>query len=69
VLLLSFFYNFSKDFVVLNIMCFYIWITGVLSEGTQTSFVFARYFYSLCNPVILVFHTCVVNWKSSLENV
>jgi len=42
---------------------------SVLSEGILTSFVFGRYFYTLCNPVILVFHTLVFNWKTSLENV
>jgi len=50
-------------------MHFCFWIIAVLSEGTQTSSVFARYFYSLYNPVILVFHTFVFNWKTSLESV
>ena len=45
-------------------MCFCFWIIAVLSDGIQTYFVFARYFYSLCNPIIFVFHTTrKVAWK------
>ena len=40
---------------VFNIMCFCFWISAVISEGIQTSFMFATYFYSLHNPIILVF--------------
>ena len=50
-------------------MRFCFWTIAVLSEGIQTSFVFAKYFYSLCSPIILVFRTFVSNWKPSLENV
>ena len=46
-------------------MCFCFWIIAVLSEGMQTSFVFARYFYYLCNSVILVFHGCALPGKLS----
>jgi len=28
-------------------------IIDILSEGIKTYFMFAKYFYSLCNPVIL----------------
>jgi hypothetical protein len=52
-----------------NVMLFCFLIIAVLSEGIQTAFVFARYFYSLCNAIILVFHIFVFNWKNNLENV
>jgi len=39
-------------------MCFCFWITAGISEGIQTSFMFATHFYSLHNPIIiLVFQT------------
>ena len=66
VLLLSFFYKCSWDFTVFN-MCFCYWIIAVLREGTETSFVFSRYFYSWYNSFILVIHTFVYNWKTGLE--
>jgi hypothetical protein len=69
VLLLSFFYNFSEGCTIFNIMHFYLWIIAVPSEGVRTPFVFARYFYFLSDPNILVFHTFVFGWKTSLENV
>jgi len=50
-------------------MFFCFWIIAVLSEGLQTAFVFAIYFYSVGNPNILFFHIFVFNWKNSLENV
>jgi len=69
VLLISFFYNFSEDCTVFNIMHFCFRIIAVLSEGIQTPFVFARYFYFLCDSNILVFHTFILDWKTILENV
>ena len=42
-------------------MFFIFWIFTVLSEGIQTSFVFARYFYSLFNPIILVALTNLIS--------
>ena len=66
VLLRCFIYNFSEDCTIFNIMHYCFWIIAVLSEGIQT---FARYFYFLCDPNILVFHTFVFDWKTSLENV
>jgi len=68
-LLPSFFYTFYYDFTIFSIMRFCFWIIVVLGEGIRISFVFARYFYSLCNPIILFFHTFVFNWETSLENV
>jgi hypothetical protein len=41
----------------------------VLSESVETAFVFTRYFYWLCNAIIIVFHTSVFKCRSSLENV
>jgi len=38
-------------------MCFCFWITAIINEGIQASFMFATYFYSLHNPIILVFQT------------
>jgi len=68
-LLPSFFYNFCYDFTIFSIICFCFRIVVVLGEGIRISFVFATYFYSLCNLIILVFHTFVFNWKHSLKNV
>jgi len=64
VFLRSFFHIFPKDFTIFNIIC-----CCCSWWRLQTSFVFARYIYSLCNSVILVFLTVVFNWKTSLENV
>jgi hypothetical protein len=50
-------------------MGFCFWMIAVLSEGIQPWFVLARYFRSLCNPVVLVFHTFVFNYKAGLKNV
>ena len=50
-------------------MHFCFWIIAVVSEGKQTSFMFARYFCSLCNSVSIVFHTFVFNLKTSLEKL
>jgi DNA polymerase III psi subunit len=61
--------SFLRSLKINNKMCVCIYIIAVLSEGLQTAFVFAGCFYSLCNPVIIVFHTFVFNWKNSLENV
>ena len=65
VLLLRFFYIFSYDFAVFNIICICFWIIAVLSEGI----LFTIYFYSLCNPDIFLFHSFVFNCKTGLENV
>jgi len=46
-----------------NIMCFCFWIITVVSEGIQTSCLFARYFYSLCNQTIIIFHTLCLTGK------
>jgi hypothetical protein len=62
VLLFSVFYNFSYDSITFSKKRFYFWNIAGLCEGTQTSFVFARYFYSLCNPIILMYHSFVFNW-------
>jgi len=40
----------------INIMFFCFWIIAVLCEGIQTAFVFERYFYSVGDPIILVFY-------------
>jgi hypothetical protein len=50
-------------------MCLCFWITAVLSEGVQTSFMFA-YFYSLRDPVILFdVSTFIFNWKTTFKNI
>jgi hypothetical protein len=41
-------------------------IAAVLRKGKHTSFVFARYFYSLCNPIVPIFplyFTGKLAWK------
>jgi hypothetical protein len=48
-------------------LCFCI--TAVLSDGIQTSFMFAH-FYSLCDTVILfLVCTSIFNWKTSFRNI
>jgi len=49
-------------------MCFCYWIIAVLSEDIQTPSVCNKISYSLCNPIIPVFHTSIFNWKTSFEN-
>jgi hypothetical protein len=68
-LLLSFFYNFLQDFTMFNVKRFCLWIIVVPSEGIQTPFEFARYFYSFCSSIVLVFHAVSSNWKTNVENV
>jgi hypothetical protein len=48
-------------------MCLCFWIIAVLSEGVQTSFMFALYFYSLPDPVIL-FVVCTFIFKGKLAS-
>jgi len=66
-LLLSFFYNISWDFTIFNTMHFCFWTIAFLTKGTQTSFMIARYFYSLYNWVIfsfvLLYWTGKLTWK------
>ena len=44
-------------------MCFCFWIIAVVGEGIQTSCLFARYFYSLCNPILIISHTLYLTGK------
>ena len=56
VLLLSFFYTFSLNFTIFDIMHFCFWMIVICNEGIQASFTFASQFYSLCNRVIFIPH-------------
>jgi len=66
VLLFSIFYNFSENFTIFNKKVLLLLITAVLRKGIQTSSVFARYFYSLRNPIVLIYPfylTGMLAWK------
>jgi hypothetical protein len=75
VLLLTFLYTFFCDFTIFYIMHFCFRIITVHSEGIQTSFMFANYFYCLCNGVIFSFafvYCCLYIYKCenrSIENL
>jgi hypothetical protein len=63
-------YNFIKNFTVLNVECFYYCIITVPAVYIHTRFTFTRYFYSLCNQVILVsVYTFTLYWKTSFKDV
>jgi hypothetical protein len=61
--------SFLRILKIFNKMCVCFCIIAVISEGLQIALVFAGNFYSLCDPIIIVFHTFVFKWKNSLENV
>jgi len=51
--------KFSYDFTIFDIMHFCFRVIAVHSEGIQNSFMFASYFYYLCNRVTFFSHLFV----------
>jgi hypothetical protein len=66
----SFFYNSAQDFAVLNVISSHVWIISAPAMYIQTPFMFARYFHSLCNPVVFYStYTFILNRRTCFNGI
>jgi hypothetical protein len=46
--------TFAQDFTILNVICSHVGIISTTAVYTEAPFIFARYFYFLCNPAVFI---------------